>query len=324
MGEPILAATLEKMATGHAVQGKIHPRISLYRVVAIGCGFVFAFAAFMKVDEMRVFWPPAIWKVALVQAELLMAVWLFSNYRPKWCRRVAIVCCGCFFLVAAIEGLAGYSSCGCFGRAHVNPWLTAGFDATAFIGLLASKARVSRLPTWKRVAWLAVVLTISSVAWCRVVWFRPMLLRGDTVQKPDSTPKLPDDGIIVIEAETWLGKPLPLVNFINDGQSLLRGDQLVVLYHYDCESCQRAISMYARASLEGNIPALTLVAMPPYGEAEQSNLANLGSVRLLRLSSQREWFAPTPVVMLLKDGLVVKAIEGEAATDPQAMLSQRH
>ena len=58
----------------------------------------------------------------------------------------------------------------------------------------------------------------------------------------------------VLEPNTWIGKELPILERIDICEQIKLGTWLVLLYHYDCPYCARAIPMYERMArdLEGN------------------------------------------------------------------------
>jgi len=126
----------------------------------------------------------------------------------------------------------------------------------------------------------------------------------------------------VLEPETWVGKELPILEHVDiavprgmpDGKTLIdKGTWLVLLYHYDCPDCGRAIPMYEQMArdLEGNEDFLRIafIAVPPYGlgPVSENSPCILG-----RLPETKEWFVTTPAVALLADGQVKAAWEEKA------------
>jgi len=117
----------------------------------------------------------------------------------------------------------------------------------------------------------------------------------------------------VLEPETWVGKELPILEHINIGEQLKKGTWVVLLYHYDCPDCVKAIPMYEQMArdLEGNedFIRIALIAVPPYGRGpvSENSPCTLG-----RLADVKEWFVTTPAVALLKDSQVKSAWEEKA------------
>jgi len=116
----------------------------------------------------------------------------------------------------------------------------------------------------------------------------------------------------VLEPETWVGRELPILEYIDIGESLKKGTWLVLLYHHDCPDCDRAIGRYQQIAhdLVGNEDFLqiTLIEVPPYGPAPVSRNSphTLG-----RLADVKEWFLTTPAVVLVENSKVSKAWEGK-------------
>ena len=72
---------------------------------------------------------------ALVQWELLLGVALLAGTQPRLTRVLAVGTFAVFAAASFHSGWVGQASCGCFGKAVVNPWLVFGFDVVA-VGLL--------------------------------------------------------------------------------------------------------------------------------------------------------------------------------------------
>lgn len=73
--------------------------------------------------------------VATIEIEIILGVWLLSGWwrRPAWKFLLAF-----FAIMTAVSfylALAGQTSCGCFGRITVNPWLILAIDV-AVLGTL--------------------------------------------------------------------------------------------------------------------------------------------------------------------------------------------
>jgi len=125
----------------------------------------------------------------------------------------------------------------------------------------------------------------------------------------------------VLEPETWVGKELPILEYIDIADSLRTGNWLILLYHYDCPDCTEAIPKYEQMArdLAGNEDFLriALIEMPPHGPrlAAPDSPCTLG-----RLANTKEWFVTTPTVALLADGKVNQAWEAKAP-DFHAILS---
>ena len=132
-------------------------------------------------------------------------------------------------------------------------------------------------------------------------------------------------GVFVLEPERWIGKRFPLASEIEGVQPLLHGDWTIILFHHDCSTCREVVPKYLQATHEPNRASfrLAVVEIPPKAIRDLIDLSDLPAPGMqLSLREGREWFAQTPVVVLLKDGFAISTATGEAAADPTALLRQ--
>ena len=126
----------------------------------------------------------------------------------------------------------------------------------------------------------------------------------------------------VLEPETWVGKELPILEYIDIADSLRTGNWVILLYHYDCPDCTEAIPKYEQMARDlagnGDFLRIALIEMPPYGPPV---VASGSPCTLGRLANTKEWFVTTPAVALLTDGTVKQAWEAKAP-DFNAILSE--
>lgn len=123
-------------------------------------------------------------------------------------------------------------------------------------------------------------------------------------------------GLLVLDPATWVGRPFPLFDEI-DGSGPLRGGRwLVVMYHYDCDDCRKAIPDYQTLAVSQTGYRVAFVAIPPFAAAGIEPVAESEDYPRLRLREDHDWFATTPVVAVLENGRVLAAAEGQAAMLP--------
>ncbi len=214
-----------------------------------------------------------------------------------------------FFFFAAYSfylALGGAASCGCFGPVHINPWWTFIVDFTIFVGLLIASLRNDRvisltLMPGSAIGWLSAnrhklsagalaVGVIATTLLVRYVSHPAAVAEGIT-----STA----GGLVVLEPEKWIGKTLPIAEFI-DG-NLSSGEWTAVLHRHDCPVCLGALPRYEELASTGK--PVALIEVPPYGESLSTNSACL----CCRLNDVREWFVQTPTEIQLRDGIVLSA-----------------
>ncbi len=124
-----------------------------------------------------------------------------------------------------------------------------------------------------------------------------------------------NSNLVVLEPEKWVGKRLPVLNYIDIGEQLATGQWTVVFYHSGCTDCQAVLRDYKRrARTETFISRIALVEVPPYGDySEGSDLPGPTFISG-RLSEAKEWFVKTPLQVKLTDGVVSWQSEQEGNT----------
>ena len=290
----------------------------LARVFArFGCVTLLLIAAALKMYQL--FTDPGLgvihgsrWlQTGLIEYELLLAIWLLAGIALHWGRRVALVTFLGFGCYAFILGISGASSCGCFGKIQVNPWWTFGLDAALVVLLFFWKAQPVRddfKPASGRLHFAARVFLVVAVLFA-VVGIPAFSI---AVRPPGSDlsieSALANSRIVILEPETWIGKPFPLTGFIEipERERLSTGSWIVVFYSHDCPVCQQALPGYKRLA-ERLLSAkedmhIALIEIPPYGPTVLSvnQLCCLG-----RLNDSKEWIITTPAEVRVMNGQVV-------------------
>jgi len=268
-------------------------------------------------------WTSRPFLILQVELELALGIWLFSGLFKKAAWLAALSCFGVFSLVTLYKGITGAESCGCFGKVHVNPWITLfAIDLPAVIALalfrpgLSFRLRLSFLRKWESVKPLIADLLTPAPSLGRFTITTCLILITLGVTAPIlafNEPAKVTSSYEVLEPETWVGKELPILEHIDIAKELQKGTWLILLYHYDCPGCGQAIPMYEQMArdLAGSEDFLriALIAVPPYG---QGPVSEDSSCTLGRLAETKEWFVTTPAVVLLKNGQVTFAWEAKA------------
>jgi hypothetical protein len=239
-----------------------------------------------------------------IQLELFVGLLLVGALWLPWAWAAAIVLFASFAGISLLRALAGLESCGCFGAIRVNPWMTLTIDLAILAALWAGRRQFfegAQATDWRRArGWLVACLLM-------VVGSLVMLSANHPERLFASTPLLNDEGLVILEPSEWIGKPLPLLPYLDPKFDLSAGRWIVVLYHHDCPKCQSALPEYerlasgARQSLAGNVLA---VEVPPFGDQLHGDAAAL---KHARLSESREWFVEAPIEIQLQDGVVTAA-----------------
>ena len=114
------------------------------------------------------------------------------------------------------------------------------------------------------------------------------------------------DKVVVLQPKTWVGKRCPLLAFIDIGEELKRGEWLVVLYRHDCPKCRQALPNLPLLVSEVDRSRVALIEMPPYANDAAAVDCSAASFARGALSEGVDWFAQTPVLVHLREGVVVQ------------------
>jgi hypothetical protein len=281
---------------------------------AIVLGAVLLFAAAMKAyfplspPGARAEWLSSPWVTLLaIEAEIVIGLWLLSGQCRLGAWYAALICFSIFSVVTLFQALSGAESCGCFGGLHTSPWLTLTFDVVAVAALIALRPRAGH--TMRAVSRPGILIT-------SVMAFFLMLSAGWLAFARMPKALSAEDGLtvqgklVLLEPKDWIGKEFPLTGYVDIGSGLSTGRWLVMLYHADCPVCQEAMPQIGRmAPPESSKTAL--VEMPPYRDEAKSLTAPYAACVTGKLSDTKEWFATSPVVILLDDGVVRDVSEGK-------------
>jgi Methylamine utilisation protein MauE len=272
-------------------------------------------AAGLKADQLFANGSPVIpglihyrtWLALLIEAECLLALWLLFGGFPRARRLCAMGCFGLFAVAAGYEALRAMPSCGCFGNVKVPPIITAVFDVSAVVALWLAKPVANEPPSRPRfivgtTAGLLITVGVGMVYFLKAA--------------PAAAAEQSAGGLVVLEPSSWVNKRFPLLDEIKGDSALKTGRWLLVLYHYDCDDCLRAIPLYC--ALAGRPRHVAFVAMPPVAPPGQDPVPASGDYLRLSLRPDHDWFATTPVAVALQDGRVIAAAEGEQAMQPPA------
>ena len=260
-------------------------------------------------------WRP--FMVLQVDFELALGICLLSGLFKKAAWLAVISCFSLFSAVTLYKGISGAESCGCFGTVDVNPWITlSAIDIPSVIVLLVFRPVLSFQRKRESIRTLIqeFITPLPSIPQFTITTCSALLILAITTPilafiKPAKITSLYE----VLEPETWVGKKLPILKYVDIGKKLETGTWLVLFYHYDCSDCVAAIPKYEQMArdLAGNEDFLqiALIEVPPYA---QSQVSRNSPCILGRLADTKDWFLTTPAVALLTDGQVTSAWEATA------------
>lgn len=229
--------------------------------------------------------------VLAIVVEYAASVWLITQIGVKYSRVFAILMFFVFLLFALRSLFRGESSCGCFGNVTVHPVFTVLIDIFALIllvnwnGKLAISVRQQLL--------VSIVPVVMSVVMIGNIFAREVVI-FDGLHSPT------EKSIVLLEPSAFSGKSFPLADYLTpmSGQkpALERDHWKVVFVRDDCPDCDRYIR-----SLDGAEGPHALVLLPPIKSKSRTDTPN---IKWFMLSDEFDWFAQTPLIVELHDGVV--------------------
>jgi hypothetical protein len=241
---------------------------------------------------------------ALFEAGL--AGWMLFGRRLLWPARIALCAFVGLSSVAFYKLLRGDESCGCFGEIRLNPAYVLAFDLAAVVALIHLRASDFRIAprVWpvrlRRLAAFAVLSLCALLA-----------IRHWPVRLEAATTDIQSAYHVVLKPESWIGHPLPLSQYIDQGQALERGDWIVVFHSDGCSMCREAVPKFEQLgdllSGAGKAPRFALVEMPPFANPSSAARQKHSRCVLARLSDSKRWSVPLPTALRVSDGRVTAA-----------------
>ncbi|MCI0461710.1 MAG: DUF1573 domain-containing protein [Gemmataceae bacterium] len=217
------------------------------------------------VARMGLFSTPE-FQVAVIQFEVFLAVWLLSGKRPLGSWLVALATFAGFAAVSFYQGETGQSSCGCFGRLKVSPWVAFGLDVLVLAVLVlgrpdpepvGEKSRGPFAAALRPAAWglLGILVLGSLLIGLAHVAFGSLpaaiaYLRGERIS---ISPRLVDVGAgargeereVAVTVSNWTDQPIRLIGGTADCSCTVLDDLPVTI------APQESRSVSIRVSLSG-------------------------------------------------------------------------
>ena len=307
-------------------------------------GSVFIVATALKIHHLLTepiisesFWESREFFLIQIPLELGLGIWLICGLFRKAAWLTAVICFALFIVVTLQRALAGAESCGCFGRVHVNPWITLfAIDIPLLAALLIFRPRHEPLlprpwPSFRRLLGTAIPTFVLMALIMTVLIFNippEKTDRYEVVRPEEWIVKAPADIDQTNEEQTagqW-----PMFKYIDVADSLRSNIVVVVFYSSECDTCHDAIPVYEQMcrDMAGNdeMVRFALIEIPPYA-SQQDSLVSADTPCLTgRVDSSKDWYMKTPLVVVLQDSLVVRFWEAETPTLEQildAVFSER-
>ena len=224
----------------------------------------------------------------LVGIELALSLLLLSGIWSQWLHRTCILLFSIFALVATWLAISGAASCGCFGRLHVPPAITAALDALLVLALLLQGDRRRAEPSpgfWPRI--LAGMGIASGMMAALLLSLRTPDVAGAIAS---ATPVM------------QTGQFDPAAAGVSE---VAQGRWVVVLYRSDCPHCKTHLGEWASlARLDQDMRPRRWAFMNVDASTVVGDLLDQyptsGLLRLRKAMPE----ASTPTTVVLRDGVV--------------------
>jgi len=263
--------------------------------------------------------------ILVVEFELFFGIWLLFGLLPKLTWLATFACFSVFALVSLYKALSGEASCGCFGMATVNPWLTTVFDLV-IIGVLFRFRPVDVILHWRDVLKIEKArlsknrMSIMAVA---VLWLLVAIpvtysiMSLDTVILEQNQEDLAGKSV-TLEPMNWIGKPFPL-NDLLDTDVLPKDwgvDKWTVLLHNgNCLVCESLLHELAEKADSVNFDRLAVIEVPGGMAVELPAIVRKSSGLVCSLRRSSAWFVPSPIALTIENGNVTRVQIGTSARD---------
>jgi hypothetical protein len=327
-------------------------------------GLVLIFAAILKAVELVT--EPAIalttGRMMLplqIGVELCLGLCALTGLYWRHLRYLAAALFTAFAAYSLYLATTGATSCGCFGPVRIHPWWTFGLDLAILLALLLSIPATRSflplspsppLPLSSSPTLSALRSPLYALIIAVPILTAALLLRYTSAKAAAAAGVLTtNSGLVILEPEQWIGKQLPIANFIHleisstlntepstlNPSSLMQGNWTVLLHRRDCPACQEALPRYEHLaqSLNSqpsslNPPRIALIEVPPYSPSDRHLTPNsrhlLPSAHHGRLSADHEWFVETPKEVTLQGGIVTGVKDPGHSRVPTPMRHHTH
>ena len=273
---------------------------SIARVVLGGLLFI---AAMLKAEQVARGDELSLVIVGAVALEFILAAWLISGVRQRVGWYVATLTFASFAVVSFAKVIGGETECGCLGAFSSPPWVSLTIDVAALSLLfytgrqaLGDDVQSERLSPWR----LATVGLCAAFALHFCTKQFVMIQSGEVLA----------DGLlfrgdyVIADPTAWLGRPFPFLEYLDVGNDLRSGEKTVIFYRPDCPKCDSLLRKIGRAEARGALKETVLVCVARGPDSDQSRSWS----RIGRLPESHKWVIDTPMVVEIRDGLVVSVV----------------
>lgn len=232
---------------------------------------------------------------------ILLGAWFLSGAFVHRARQAVTMVFAALACAAAAQWIAGAAHCGCFGGLPLHPAVTFFGDllivAVSAVALPRGPVPAATARDRRRLALtLALGLPVIAVLQFRIWTSEPARLRADGTIVGEAE-------LVVCLPEEWIGRTLPVLPHVDTTVPFGVGAWRITFFRRDCTACLDHLCTQAPQVAVGAEAARdALIEVPSEGQSELPDPWQL--VPLARLSPQRRWAIPVPLVLVIRDGIV--------------------
>lgn len=251
-----------------------------------------------------------------IEAEIVLGLLVLLGVWKAVVMRLAAAAFFAFACVSLYKLLTGAPTCGCLGSYSVPPSCMLVIDLAAAVALMSSR------PPWGagsfaavRQVLFAVGLVCGTAGLVRSMEHWQSQYEFHEGSRWEVFPHAIRDFAALAPGD-WAGRTLPIGEHVDIWRKLQRGKWVVLLYRANCAECSQLIRAYfdegnrALGAPDDHQTALIEVGFARRAEPIPEKWGETPRRPLLgRLDDSRRWVVHTPTVLLLSDGIVVRARE---------------
>lgn len=259
-------------------------------------------------------------QLAVIEWELFLGIALLLQPTARAMRLVALAMFFAFAAFSLSRAVLGELDCGCFGGMRIHPAISAGISLAA-LALLAVWKPAPKPANSRALAVLGTFLICAGPVGAYAGVYEPPRAEASTAGAETAT--------FVLTPELLVGRSFAdQLRHVSAPEDLSRGEWILLLHRPDCKICQQAIPHYvslaeeleAASQSDSSVEAPAMSAAPGMnarvallGETSASQ-ANSRSSRLVHgtLSGDKEWIFASPLEIVLQDGVVMAARDGQS------------
>ncbi|MDR1925740.1 MAG: hypothetical protein LBQ66_15335 [Planctomycetaceae bacterium] len=260
------------------------------------------------------------WRVIffVVEFEVLFGFFLLSGVFRRGLWVLSFFCFAIFATISFLKWISGEGSCGCWGVISVNPFYTAIFDLIIVALIILCREQIDIRDFLRRATielrlgfklnltdsdkrrLIAVVESWLLLSLIMVLLLFAMETQHDLLGERTTQPNGRER--ITLEPQNWLDKKLPLFGYFKepiDESSFVENIHTVILVHSDCPKCRKIITELEHQTDNNN--NIVIIELP----SKFTTKSIKTRFQIFHLDKEKDWFAVTPCVIKLRNGICV-------------------